>query len=148
MDDGGAPSNEKIEKYLRPTPRKDKGNLPYSFFLGNLSGRNRRKSLRLRRNQASPGDSTGFLWLQWAQMAALLRSSVSATAGVPLVSWSAADDALSLARSQTRPFFLRTLPPPSSQGQSMWAWAAYFAVPVVSFFYTREALGEGLFQVI
>ena len=78
----------------------------------------------------------------------LVRSSIAAAAGVPLVSWSASDGALSLAHSQTRPFFVRTLPLPSSQGQSMWAWVTYYAVPFVSFFYTREPLGQGLFQVV
>lgn len=46
------------------------------------------------------------------------------------------------------PYFLRTIPPDSLSGEGMWRLIKFFSIPSVTFVYSLESYGEGLFQVV
>eukprot|EP00438_Fugacium_kawagutii_P002897 Skav223708 [mRNA] locus=scaffold2379:79569:83229:+ [translate_table: standard] len=48
----------------------------------------------------------------------------------------------------TYPYFLRTVPPDSIQGQAFWNWIVAFEVPLAVCLYAVEPYGQGLFLAI
>eukprot|EP00435_Cladocopium_sp_Y103_P065459 s567_g27.t1 len=69
---------------------------------------------------------------------------------VPQISYGSTSPALSNKESwgDTYPYFLRTVPPDSIQGQAFWNWIVTFEVPLAVCLYAVEPYGQGLFLAI
>eukprot|EP00439_Symbiodinium_sp_Y106_P025073 s1659_g3.t1 len=73
-------------------------------------------------------------------------ASVAAVQQVPQVAYGATSPALS--NKDTYPYFMRTVPPDSIQGQAFWKWIVQFQVPLAVCIYAVEPYGQGLFLAI
>ncbi|CAK9062829.1 Metabotropic glutamate receptor 7 (mGluR7) [Durusdinium trenchii] len=73
-------------------------------------------------------------------------ASVAAVQKVTQISYGSTSPALS--NKDTYPYFLRTVPPDSIQGQAFWNWIVAFEVPMAVCLYAVEPYGQGLFLAI
>jgi len=73
-------------------------------------------------------------------------ASVAAVQKVTQISYGSTSPALS--NKDTYPYFLRTVPPDSIQGQAFWNWIVAFEVPMAVCLYALEPYGQGLFLAI
>lgn len=73
-------------------------------------------------------------------------ASVAAVQKVTQISYGSTSPALS--NKDTYPYFLRTVPPDSIQGQAFWNWIVTFEVPLAVCMYAVEPYGQGLFLAI
>ncbi|CAE7320100.1 Grm8 [Symbiodinium necroappetens] len=73
-------------------------------------------------------------------------ASFSAVQQVPQIAYGATSPALS--NKDTYPYFMRTVPPDSIQGQAFWKWIVQFQVPLAVCIYAVEPYGQGLYLAI
>jgi len=73
-------------------------------------------------------------------------ASLSGSLKVPQISFGSTSPKLS--NKDEFPYFLRTIPPDSIQGAGMWQFVVHFQIPSMSFIYSMESYGEGLFQTV